>query len=122
MDRITQNQARSAVRLALETGTSPGGLPAAQMLERGSIKLYFYEPFREDHQTPHEQDEVYVVLAGSGTFASGRSEDALERVPFGPGDALYTAAGTVHRFEDFTDDFETWVIMYGPEGGERLDR
>jgi hypothetical protein len=24
-----------------------------------------------------------------------------------------------HRFEDFTDDFATWVIFYGPEGGER---
>jgi hypothetical protein len=24
-----------------------------------------------------------------------------------------------HRFENFTDDFGTWVIFYGPEGGER---
>jgi hypothetical protein len=28
-------------------------------------------------------------------------------------------AGKPHRFEDFTDDFGTWVIFYGPEGGER---
>jgi hypothetical protein len=24
-----------------------------------------------------------------------------------------------HRFEDFTHDFGTWVIFYGPEGGEQ---
>jgi len=23
-----------------------------------------------------------------------------------------------HRFENFTDDFATWVIFYGEEGGE----
>jgi len=25
----------------------------------------------------------------------------------------------VHRFEDFTEDLLTWVVFYGPEGGER---
>jgi hypothetical protein len=25
----------------------------------------------------------------------------------------------VHRFEEFTDDFYTWVIFYGPDGGEK---
>ena len=28
------------------------------------------------------------------------------------------AAGEVHRFERFSDDFATWVFFYGPEGGE----
>ena len=41
-----------------------------------------------------------------------------ERVPFGPGDVLFVAAGAVHRFEEFSHDFATWVIFYGPEGGE----
>jgi hypothetical protein len=27
-------------------------------------------------------------------------------------------AGTVHRFEDFSDDLTVWVIFYGPQGGE----
>jgi len=35
-----------------------------------------------------------------------------------PGDLLFVPAGIVHRFEDFTDDFATWVMFYGPEGGE----
>jgi hypothetical protein len=31
----------------------------------------------------------------------------------------FSPAGVPHLFEDFTDDFGTWVIFYGPEGGER---
>jgi mannose-6-phosphate isomerase-like protein (cupin superfamily) len=40
------------------------------------------------------------------------------RQPFGPGEVLFAPAGVEHRFEDFTDDFVTWVFFYGPEGGE----
>ena len=27
-------------------------------------------------------------------------------------------AGTEHRFEDMSQDFGTWMVFYGPEGGE----
>ena len=30
------------------------------------------------------------------------------------------AAGVVHRFEGFSEDFLVWVFFYGPEGGERV--
>jgi mannose-6-phosphate isomerase-like protein (cupin superfamily) len=40
------------------------------------------------------------------------------RFRFGPGDVLFVPAGVEHRFEDFSDDFVTWVVFYGPEGGE----
>ena len=50
---------------------------------------------------------------GSGIFVNGR-----DRVPFGPGDALFAAAGAEHRFEDFSEDFGTWVVFYGARGGE----
>ena len=33
--------------------------------------------------------------------------------------ALFVPAGVVHRFEDFGDDFATWVFFYGPQDGER---
>ena len=117
---ITSAQAHDAVAQALADGTAPLGLPAALLRERGTLKLFFYEPRGIDEQPPHDQDEVYVVVSGSGTFAVGDSEATLERRPFGPGDAIFVPAGMVHRFEDFTDDFGTWVMMYGPEGGEKL--
>jgi len=75
--------------------------------------LELYAPRGIDDQKPHSQDELYFVTRGSGTFVCG-----AERVRFGPGDALFAAAGVSHRFEDFTDDFETWVVFYGPDGGE----
>jgi oxalate decarboxylase/phosphoglucose isomerase-like protein (cupin superfamily) len=58
------------------------------------------------------------VASGSGTFALGKDEGALERRPFGPGDAIFAPAGWVHRFESFSPDFATWVVFWGPEGGE----
>ncbi|MEM8676697.1 MAG: cupin domain-containing protein [Cyanobacteria bacterium P01_G01_bin.67] len=111
-------QAHDAVIQAQDAGNSPHGLRAAQLLQHGTMKLYFYEPRGEDKQPPHEQDEVYIIIAGSGTFAIGQSEDSLERIPFNPGDAIFTPAGAIHRFEDFTDDFQTWVVMWGTTGGE----
>jgi mannose-6-phosphate isomerase-like protein (cupin superfamily) len=42
-----------------------------------------------------------------------------ERVSFHPGDFLFVAAGVSHRFEEFTDDFRTWVVFFGPQGGVR---
>lgn len=110
--------ARDAIASELAAGTSPLGLPAALLREHGTMKLFLYEPRAVDRQPTHEQDEVYVVQSGSGRFVIGWSEDKLQSFAFGPGDAIFTPAGAIHRFEDFTDDFSTWVIMYGPPGGE----
>ena len=41
-----------------------------------------------------------------------------ERCPFGPGDALFVPAGADHHFEGFSEDFATWVVFWGPPGGE----
>ena len=80
---------------------------------RGTMVLELYAPRGVDDQQPHLQDELYFVVKGSGTFVRDG-----ERVQFGPGDALFAAAGAEHRFEDFTDDLALWVIFYGPKGGE----
>jgi mannose-6-phosphate isomerase-like protein (cupin superfamily) len=55
-----------------------------------------------------------VVAQGNGTFVNGDDQH-----PFSAGDVLFVRAGVPHRFENFTDDFGTWVIFYGPEGGEQ---
>ena len=91
----------------------PAGARSAQVLAHGSMKLRIYAPKGEDLQTPHTQDEIYVVVRGAGWFSC-----AGARRKFAPGDVLFAAAGEEHRFEDFSDDFVTWVIFYGPEGGE----
>jgi mannose-6-phosphate isomerase-like protein (cupin superfamily) len=91
----------------------PAGARSALLMQHGSMTVRYYAPKGTDPQQPHTQDEVYVVAGGRGVFVNGS-----DRVPFGPGDVLFAPAGRVHRFEDFSDDFATWVVFYGPEGGE----
>ncbi|MBO6585744.1 MAG: cupin domain-containing protein [Gracilimonas sp.] len=76
--------------------------------------MEYYKPDQTDKQQPHEQDEIYVVISGSGFFVNGD-----KRYPFEAGQVLFVPAGEVHRFEDFTEDFATWVFFYGPKGGEK---
>jgi mannose-6-phosphate isomerase-like protein (cupin superfamily) len=77
------------------------------------MRVGLYAPRGPDDQSPHHQDELYIIASGSGWFVKGK-----ERVPFAPEDVLFVEAGTEHRFEDFTADFAAWVIFWGPEGGE----
>ena len=83
------------------------------VFEHGTLSVEVYKPDKVDLQTPHDRDEVYIVVSGSGEFINGD-----ERVSFNPGDFLFVPAYREHRFENFTEDFVTWVIFYGPEGGE----
>ena len=80
----------------------------------GSMLVEFYAPLDSDPQTAHAQDELYFVHGGSGELVI-----AGERHPFGPGSAFFVPAGLDHRFENFTADFSTWVIFWGPPGGEQ---
>lgn len=83
------------------------------LFQHGSLEVEVYRPDGADHQQPHDRDEIYVVISGSGIFFSDG-----KRMPFAPCDFLFVPAGIAHRFEDFTDDFSTWVFFYGPKGGE----
>ena len=84
-----------------------------EVIRHGTMSAGVYAPHVSDDQQPHDQDEAYVVVAGSGFFRIGD-----ERQPFGPGDLLFVQAGVDHRFEDFTPDFAVWAIFWGPDGGE----
>ena len=88
-------------------------LPFVPLLRHGTLLVEAYAPEEVDLQTPHEQDELYVVVRGEGWFVNGD-----QRHRFGPGDVLFVPAGVVHRFEEFTEDFLVWVVFYGPPGGE----
>src|SRR4051812_5408861 len=91
---------------AMTRPLSPGSL-AAELLSHGTMKVEYYAPSGRDAQTPHIQDELYVIVRGSGWFVNGE-----RRRPFAAGDVLFVPAGIEHHFEDFSDDFGTWVIFY----------
>jgi mannose-6-phosphate isomerase-like protein (cupin superfamily) len=59
-------------------------------VELGVYVLVAPEP---DRQQPHSDDEVYVVLEGSGGL-----EVEAESVPVAEGDAVFVEAGADHRF------------------------
>lgn len=83
------------------------------LYEHGSLAVEIYKPEKTDHQKPHDRDEVYIIISGTGRFIHGDQE-----VSFEPHDFLFVPAGREHRFIDFSDDFSTWVIFFGPLGGE----
>ena len=91
----------------------PAGEHAVSMLQRGTLILKLSAPVVPVQQTPHEQDEVYIIIKGRGVlFHDGNRE------PFEPGDLLFVAAGTEHQFENCSDDLAVWVVFYGARGGE----
>lgn len=92
----------------------PQGARSTSLFTHGTMELKLYAPRGSDPQQPHTRDEIYVVVAGRGRFDNGG-----EVVSFEAGDALFVPAGRPHRFIDFSDDFATWVVFYGPEGGEQ---
>lgn len=98
---------------ALKQIPTPEGKRFAALFRRGTLSIELYAPRGVDPQQPHAQDELYVVVVGSGQFVCGD-----KRSTFQPGDILFVPAGVVHRFEDFSDDLVVWVIFYGPAGGE----
>ena len=97
----------------LQLENDPAGKLFIKLQEHGSMNAQIYAPQEVDNQRPHIQDEIYVVISGSGFFRNGDY-----RHPFGPGDVMFVPAGVEHRFEDFSSDFKTWVFFYGPRGGE----
>ncbi|MEZ5306550.1 MAG: cupin domain-containing protein [Pyrinomonadaceae bacterium] len=79
-----------------------------ELFSKGKTSVEIYSPVGEDKQTPHDRDEFYVIVSGTGIFSLDGDETA-----FGPGDLLFVKAGVEHRFVEFTDDFSTWVIFVG---------
>jgi mannose-6-phosphate isomerase-like protein (cupin superfamily) len=84
-----------------------------ELFNHGTLNVEVYKPVKEDLQKPHNRDEVYVIISGSGEFINGG-----KAISFQPGDFLFVAASVEHRFINFTEDFSTWVLFYGPRGGE----
>ena len=80
-----------------------------------SFGLYVLPAGGADPQSPHTEDEVYVVLAGRAQFTV-----AAETVSCGPGDILFVPALVPHRFHDIVEELRV-VVVFGPaESSRRL--
>ncbi len=82
--------------------------PFVKVLEDGNMSIEYFAPKIKDTQTPHTQDELYIIVEGtSDFFRDGESVQCKK------GDVLFVPARMEHRFMNFSEDFATWVIFYG---------
>jgi mannose-6-phosphate isomerase-like protein (cupin superfamily) len=96
------------------TSRWPHGEIFLQAFSHGSMSVELYAPIGAGPQSPDSQDELYFIIAGQGDFVCGQ-----DRTRFGANMVFFVPAGEVHRFENFSADFATWVVFWGPNGGEQ---
>jgi mannose-6-phosphate isomerase-like protein (cupin superfamily) len=75
-----------------------------------SVGLFAVGPGHVDTQQPHEQDEIYLVLAGRAVL-----DIAGIRTPVAAGSIAYLPAGEPHRFVDIAEDLRV-VAVFAPPG------
>lgn len=101
---------RSLVDLLARQDAS--GRPYLEFLRSDAMSLgvYVLEAGAVDRQSPHAQDEVYIVVAGAASFAAG--EVARE---VGVGDVIFVPAQVRHFFHDIRERLELIVVFAPPE-------
>lgn len=88
----------------------PEGVWDVEMMRRGTLSIAAFAPHGTDHQSPHKQDEFYLVVKGTAELCVADGPP----LACSSGDVLFVPAGMFHRFEKISDDFATWVIFFGP--------
>lgn len=81
--------------------------PFVELLKDKGMSVEYFAPKMQDVQTPHAKDELYVIASGRSAFIRDN-----EHIECSTGDVIFVPAGMPHRFENFSDDFATWVIFY----------
>jgi mannose-6-phosphate isomerase-like protein (cupin superfamily) len=71
-----------------------------------SVGLYVIPAGGDDQQTPHREDEVYLVLSGRGILRVG--EEDLDATP---GSILYVAKDAQHYFHGVTEELRLLVFF-----------
>jgi mannose-6-phosphate isomerase-like protein (cupin superfamily) len=94
--------------------TLTASTPFAEAFRHDQVSVELYQPVGQDLQQPHEYDEIYIILKGTGVFNNGGTRHSFEA-----GDFIFVAKGVEHRFEQFSDDFSTWVIFYPAQGAPK---
>jgi mannose-6-phosphate isomerase-like protein (cupin superfamily) len=64
-----------------------------------------------DDQSPHTEDEIYVVRSGRATL---RTNTGTAEV--GPGSVIFVPAGETHTFTNVTEDLALLVLFAPPYG------
>jgi mannose-6-phosphate isomerase-like protein (cupin superfamily) len=87
----------------------PPDRASAEAFVAGDVEVRFAAIGSRGMQVPHERDEFYIVITGTGRYRIDDTEVAV-----GPGDLLFAAAHAPHGFVKRGDDFSEWIVFYGP--------
>ena len=78
--------------------------------------IYCFEPGQEQKGHIHgEQDKVYLVLEGQGTFQVGSEKQVL-----GPGQGTMAPAGEEHGVRNHTDQRLKVLVFVAPNASARI--
>ena len=78
-----------------------------------SVGTYCIPAGGVDGQSPHTEDEIYVVTAGRAKIVTPEATADV-----GPGSVIFVPAGEQHRFEEVTEDLAL-LVVFGPAYGSR---
>jgi mannose-6-phosphate isomerase-like protein (cupin superfamily) len=75
-----------------------------------SAGLYALPAGGADPQSPHDQDEVYLVVSGRASITVGEETSYVAR-----GSVVYVPAKVPHKFHHITEDLRVLVVFSPPE-------
>ncbi len=75
-----------------------------------SAGLYALPAGGADAQSPHGQDEIYLVVSGRASITVGDETTVVAR-----GSVVYVPAKVPHRFHHITEDLRVLVVFSPPE-------
>src|SRR4029079_3854852 len=77
-----------------------------------SLGLYVLDAGADDPQSPHDEDEVYYVVAGRAAITvAGERRDVVA------GSVVFVPAGAEHRFHDIAERLELLVVFAPAQSG-----
>ena len=88
--------------------------PWAEVVRSGDLSagIYRVAAGAEDGQSPHQEDELYVVTAGRADLDVDGTRTAVR-----PGSVAFVPGRVPHRFVGVTEDLEVAVVFAPPESG-----
>jgi mannose-6-phosphate isomerase-like protein (cupin superfamily) len=78
-----------------------------------SVGTYSIPAGGTDDQTPHHEDEIYVVIGGQAILNGDSATAAVQA-----GSVIYVPAGENHTFTQITEDL-TLLVIFVPAYGAR---
>ena len=78
-----------------------------------SVGTYSIPADGVDDQTPHSEDEIYIVMSGRAVLETGTGTAAVRA-----GSVVYVPAGERHTFTRITEDL-TLLVIFAPAYGSR---